>query len=60
MFLFEKERMKILEKNNLEDINSKGFYMTERNINFLKIMIYRLLLTIFFEKLNDTNNWVLG
>jgi hypothetical protein len=60
MFLFEKERMKILEKNNLEDINSKGFYMTERNINFLKIMIYRLLLTIFFENLNDTNNWVLG
>ena len=56
MFLFEKERMKILEKNNLEDINSKGFYMTERNINFLKIMIYRLLLTIFFENLNDTNN----
>ena len=60
MFLFEKERMKILEKNNLEDINSKGFYMTERNINFLKIMIYRLLLTIFFENLNDTNNRVLG
>jgi hypothetical protein len=60
MFLFEKERMKILEKNNLEDINSKGFYMTERNINFLKIMIYRLLLTIFFENLNDTNNQVLG
>ena len=39
MFLFEKERMKILEKNNLEDINSKGFYMTESSINFLKIMI---------------------
>ena len=56
MFLFEKERMKILEKNNLEDINSKGFYMTERNINFLKIMIYRLLLSIVFENLNDTNN----
>lgn len=49
MFLFEKERMKILEKNNLEDINSKGFYMTERNINFLKIMIYRLLLSIFLR-----------
>jgi hypothetical protein len=60
MFLFEKERMKILEKNNLEDINSKGFYMTERNINFLKIMIYRLLLSIVFENLNDKNNQVLG
>ena len=60
MFLFEKERMKILEKNNLEDINSKGFYMTERNINFLKIIIYKLLLSIFFENLNNSNNRVLG
>ncbi len=59
MLLFEKEQIKILEKNIFEDINSKVFYMTEKNINFLKRMIYRLLLSIFFENLNNSNNWVL-